>query len=324
MRITHTCKVKSRNATIIEKERYKHFEDIVSCKAFHDGASDARHQLVESPYEIDCRVYQSEATLPLKRNFFGLLTIPVFIHHKAYQFIIDTGAQLSGTKESLARELKLVHTSGSVTIGSIGGTQKAMKGVIVDSLQIGAIEYHRLPILQLDDADFSMRFGRMDLLRFDGILGWDILQTMDFEIDDIKKQFLIIENHLKIPNPNMLMGSFPCFIVQLPQGEHALYGFDSGSKVSWVGEQAIQQQHYRIAGETTSIGFGVHGVEKIPTKIVEHHTLLLDKAQIDLYHTMSGRTNLFPSFSFDGVLGNEICKGRRMRMINSKGMILIA
>lgn len=320
----HACKVKSKGATCIDAQTYEHFKDVVDCEEFLNGIQRASAQLHAQEDGVERTMYQEEFTLPLSRNIFGLLTIPVYVNHMKYRFIIDTGAQISGVKEQVVKTLGLRKTKGKVTIGSIGGTQKEMPGVVMESFQFGALEYRNRTMIELADSDFSMRFGNIDLLSFDGILGWDILSQMDFELDDIKKEFKVLKNRLKVPNPNMLKGSFPCFIVKLPNGNSALYGFDSGSKMSWIGEDAIQLHNYRSSKEVNSVGFGVHGMEKLQLKVIEHCTLLLDKAKIDLYQTMSGRTKLFPSFNFDGVLGNEICKGRRMRIINSAQMVLIA
>lgn len=320
----HACKVKSGNAVKVSEEMYAHYKDIVSCDAFENGLQEARNQLGDEHVVMDYHCYQKEFELPLKRNMFGLFVLPVYVNHTLCRFIIDTGAQISGIRENIARGLALPAAKGSLSIGSIGGTQKTMKGVLLNSFQFGAIEYRNLPLIVLNDEDFSLRFGKIDLFAFDGILGWDILSQLDFELDDIAKKFIVLKNRLRITHPNMLKGSFPCFIMKHANGDCALYGFDSGSKISWIGEEAIQTHGYHVAGETTTLGFGVHGKEKLHMKVVESCTLYLDKAKITLSNTMSGRTKLFSSFTFDGVLGNEICAGRRIRIINSANMVLIA
>ena len=71
------------------------------------------------------------------------------------------------------------------------------------------------------------------------------------------------------------------------------------------------------------MGVGVHGFEKLPMKIVEQLQVTLDRGAITLKDTMSGRCDLFNGFTFDGVFGNEIFKGRRIRLINSKQVVLL-
>ena len=106
-----------------------------------------------------------------------------------------------------------------------------------------------------------LKFGNIDLFTFDGILGWDILSTIDFELDDIAKQMKVLKNRFRFDHPNMIMGSFPFFIVKTPDDKIGIFGFDSGSKISWIGEHAIEKFQYQIADEGTTFGFGVHGLE---------------------------------------------------------------
>ena len=71
-------------------------------------------------------------------------------------------------------------------------------------------------------------------------------------------------------------------------------------------------------------GFGVHGLERMDLKIIKQRTLYLDKAEITLKDTMTGRVRLFDDFAFDGVFGNEIFRKRRIRILNSANMVLLA
>ena len=96
----------------------------------------------------------------------------------------------------------------------------------------------------------------------------------------------------------------------------SLFGFDSGSRVSWIGEHAIQKHALTVVHEGSAMGFGVHGLERMDLKIIREWTLFLDKAEITLKDTMTGRVRLFDDFVFDGVFGNEIFRKRRIRIIN--------
>lgn len=320
----HSCKVKSKQAIHIDKNTYENYQKVTSCEDFLRAIQIAKEQLHASPYTMHPVQCSSPFQLPLRRNIFGLYVLPVYVNHTLLHFIIDTGAQISGIRENVAKQLQVAKTTGTISVGSIGGTQKELAGVCVDSFQLGGAVYEDVGMVLLGEDDFSLRIGKVDMFSFDGLLGWDILCGLDFEIDDIEKQFKVIKNQLCIPYPNMLQGGFPCFIVQHGDGKSGLFGFDSGSKVSWLGEQTMLEHRYTVSNEIKRHGFGVHGLETMHMRVVDACTLYLDKAEIKLYNTMSGRTNLFSSFAFDGVFGNEICAGRRIRLINSKGMVLIA
>lgn len=320
----HSCKVQSHTAVSVEKAAYEEQRKKVSLGLFPNALSKAQEQVMGKKHAWDMRYYQREFSIPLSRNIFGLFTIPVYINHVKAVFVVDTGAQISGVKSDKIAQLKLKKTGGSLQIGSIGGTQRDMQGLVADSMQLGGLEVLNMAMIALDSSDFSLRFGNIDVFGFDGILGWDILHQLDFELDDITKQFIVLKNRFRIPYPNMLQGSFPCFLVKRLDQKISLFGFDSGSRVSWIGEHAIQKHALTVVHEGSAMGFGVHGLERMDLKIIREWTLFLDKAEITLKDTMTGRVRLFDDFVFDGVFGNEIFRKRRIRMINSAQMVLLA
>lgn len=319
----HSCHVQSHTADIVSKQEFDQWKARVDLShQFFASLSASQRQIMHK--EPQWELKQAEFTLPLSRNIFGLFLVPVIINHKQAKFVVDTGAQVSGIKGELMKAYKMKQAPGSLRIGSIGGKNKEMQGLIADSFQLGSMEIANMAMIALDSSALSMRLGNIDLFGFDGILGWDILHQLDFEMDDIAKTFVVLKNRFRIPHPNMIKGGFPCFLTRRIDGGISLFGFDSGSRVSWIGEQAIQQHQLQIVHEGTAMGFGVHGLERLDMKIVKEWILYLDKARITLHHTMSGRVALFDGFVFDGIFGNEIFRGRRIRLINSAGMVLLA
>lgn len=322
--VFHTCKTTTTQECRITSEERAPILTQVSSGNFLTSLAQAREMINGTKRQVECRRYQDTFSLPMKRNLFGLLTIRVQVNQIPCTFILDTGAQISGIKAKKARELGLLHTDRTISIGSVGGKEQQMQGMVAASFQFGAIEYVNLPMIALNEQDFSLRFGSIDLFTFDGILGWDILSTLDFEMDDVAKQFKVLKNRFRMDQPNMIKGGFPLILAKTPKQELAVFGFDSGSKISWIGEKAIDRFHYHVKEEGIALGFGVHGPEKMQMKVVADIELYIYKARIQLKDTGTGRVELFHHFTFDGVLGNEIFKGRRLRIVNSKQMILIA
>lgn len=320
----HSCKVQSHPAAHVQPAEYEEQRKRVSLGLFPSALLKAQEQVMGKEHAWELRYYQREFSLPLSHNIFGLFTIPVYINHVRAVFVVDTGAQISGIKSEKIAQLKLKKTGGKLQIGSIGGTRRDMQGLVADSVQLGGLEVLNMAMIALDSSDFSLRFGNIDLFGFDGILGWDILHQLDFELDDVAKQFIVLKNRFRIPYLNMLKGSFPCFLVKRADQEISLFGFDSGSRVSWIGEQAIQEHALTVVHEGSAMGFGVHGLERMDLKIIKQWTLYLDKAEITLKDTMTGRVRLFDDFAFDGVFGNEIFRKRRIRILNSANMVLLA
>ncbi len=320
----HNCKVKSHSPVFVQAEEYNRYKNIVSNEAFFTAIEKAQDEIMRKHHDWEIRKFQNEFSLPLSRNIFGLYTIPVYINHIKATFVVDTGAQISGIKKDRIHHFQLRKAPGKLTVGSIGGKNKTLDGFIADAFQMGVIEISNMGLVSLDSKEFSLRFGNIDLFRFDGIIGWDILHQLDFEIDDIEKKFKVIQNRFRIPHPNMIKGSFPCLLTKKANGDIVLFGLDTGSRISWIGEESISKHQLSVIQEGSALGMGVHGVEKLNIKVIKEWKLYLDKAEINLQNTITGRVDLFEGFRFDGVFGNDIFHRRRIRVINSAGMVLLA
>ncbi len=319
----NSCKTTTTKRLLISQQQYQEIKDRISTDHFVVGLQYAQESITQSTYNEDVRIFQEEFTLPMKRNLLGLLSIPVYVNHVLCHFILDTGAQISGIRTKCAKKIGIHKADGELGVGSVGGSENVMPGCIAEQLQIGGLEYHQKPMIILNDDTMSLRFGNVDLLSFDGIIGWDILSKLDFEMDDIAKKFKVLKNKFRFPCQNIIPGSFPTFLCVDEKNKLRIFGFDSGSKVSWIAEELILEKNLNVIYEGHAMGFGVHGTEKLPIKIVDRLYLHLDRANIVLKDTMSGRCNLFDGFRYDGVLGNQIFKGRRIRIVNSKNVVLL-
>lgn len=321
MNTFHTCKTK----TTIEHDPSTHQDYQKVLDELHrqqDTLASARHDL--SPH-ASMRMVQkgTEFSLPLYKNIFGLYLCDVYVNETLCRFVIDTGAQLSSIRYDAMKRLNIMPSSGSVEIGSAVGTRKQLKGCVLQSFRFGDALYEQLPVLCLDKNDFSLQFGGIDIFMFDGILGWDILKDYDFEFDTIAKQFKVLKNRYKFQYQNMVSGMFPIFLVKDGYGNLLKMGFDSGSRRSWLSASSAERFHYPKSGEVQAIGFGVHGAEKMNLILYEKTVFSLFKATITIRNLMSGNCNILPDIECDGVFGNEIFKNRRIRIINSKGMVLL-
>lgn len=317
----HSCKTKTHPECRMERTQ-KVNTWIQNCRSY--SLEQAYEQLLQSPSFVQYERSEENFAIPLKRNVFGLYMVPIQIQGTTYQFILDTGAQISSIRDPLIQSLQLPKLKGTINIGSAGGTQKPLSGYLLDAMDIGALRIRNLPVIGLDKQDFSMRWKGFDMFSFDGILGWDILSTLDFEIDDVDKQFKILKNRFRFSYQNMIKTLFPIFLVKDASGRELIMGFDSGAKRSWMSEKSANEFAYTMSENYTMMGFGVHGLEELQVKLVKQVDFYLFKAHIKIKNMHTGRTNIFPNMEFNGILGNEIFQNRRIRIINSKQMVLLA
>lgn len=284
----------------------------------------AYETLLKGPSFVQLEWIKEECSIPMKRSILGFYLITVLVDGKPCRFVIDTGAQISSIRSSMLSSLQLVSLPGSMSIGSVGGKEEKLSSYLVKELQIGSLLVHHLPMVALATQELQLRFGNMEFALFDGILGWDILSQLDFELDDVGKQMKLLKNVYRLPYPNMVKAMFPIFLVKDRSHNLLTLGFDSGARYSWMKEESMKSYGYDLSAEAGVVGLGVHGLEEMKVKMISEMELYLFKAKMRLSHVHTGRTNIFPTVTLDGILGNEIFRNRRIRIINSKQMVLLA
>jgi clan AA aspartic protease (TIGR02281 family) len=84
------------------------------------------------------------------------LTIPVFVHGKALNWGIDTGANISVISEAEARMLGLSVGDEQIKFGDSNGGSAAMRTTVVDRLSIGEIEIRNVPFMVIPDSQPPM------------------------------------------------------------------------------------------------------------------------------------------------------------------------
>lgn len=275
--------------------------------------------LGEKP-RIERRCFIEEFKLPIKRNLFGLYLLKVEINGISKQFLLDTGAQISACSEATIKECQCEKTKGSMHIESFTGSAKQLNGILVNTLQIGALEIRNQPMIVSAFQDISFSLLNRTLTGIDGILGWDILSTLDFEIDDLNKTFNIIKYQGQVTNCNLIKGLFPTMLVLDQNRNYAVVGFDSGAKASWIHQGLIGKTCAKV-DDGEAVVFGVHGLETIHLSVADQVRFKLYQSNIYFENIITGRTNIFKNFEYDAILGNEILKKRKIRFINSQSFV---
>lgn len=315
---TTTCKETILSDPAVQRKRAQLKKDVSSFTSDH-----AYRTLLQGDSFVEMDQSEAAFAVPMKRSMLGLYLVPIIINGNTYRFVVDTGAQISSVKSSLIADLHLDKLPGSLSIGSVGGKEIPLAGYLMKELHLGSVCIHNLPVIEVPMKDLSVHFSGLDISPFDGILGWDILSCLDFELDDVGKQFKVKHNCYHFCYPNMVRAAFPIFLVKDHKGNLLTLGFDSGARYGWMGETAMKHFGYEMSDETDAMGFGVHGLEEMRIRSVYEMKLYLDRAEIQLRRIHTGRTNIFSGWELDGILGNEIFRNRRIRMINSKEMVLL-
>lgn len=267
--------------------------------------------------------HTQDFTIKMERNNFSLYLIPVVIHHKTYHFIVDSGAQISGILSKHKDLQKQYMADVKIPIKSAGGTMKMMPSICLDRLFIGTLEIENQPFVIMDENDFKFSFLNKEIMHFDGIIGWDILSQIDFEMDAAHSLFSMINSEDRFTYCNLITAAFPVVIVYDESRSPAIFGIDTGAKLSWINDDYVLRKGLKVVRETRGINVGVHGLEKMEIKLIKECSLALFESKITLINLRNGHTQVFANLELDGIFGNEIFHHKKIQFLNSKGIVRI-
>lgn len=262
-------------------------------------------------------------SMKLSKNAFSLFLVPVVIDNVTYQFIVDTGAQISGVSSGATKLIENSRKGKEVMIRSAAGNMKPLQSIVLDKLFLGTLEIENQPAVILDENDFQIKILKRQLIHFDGIIGWDILSQLDFELDASKYMFSLIDCKENFTYCNMIGAVFPVVIVYDEENRAALFGIDSGASESWISSEYATKTKLKNIKQKRGINIGVHGMETLKVHLYKRLVTKFAKSKIILENVRSGETQVFDGLKLDGIYGNEIFRGKVIQFLNSKGIVRI-
>lgn len=315
----HKCYVKQVERFNVNQQVYQAINNDLQATPFFNLLAKSKQQFASL---AKTQVSQLPFTLPLTYTKLHLYTIPVIIDGITFNFLLDTGAQISAIRKDTLNKISFIKNTLTVEIGSVSGKMETMEIYNIKNLGLGNITYEHLGMVLLDENLFQMKIANIDLISFDGIIGWDLLSQLDFEINARLKQFSVLNNHYKINSPNAYVGAFPLILAKDNHGKLIKLGFDSGASYSWFNLNYLKRYDNSQLKPQKALGFGVHGKEMIDIWLLDKLMIHLDKGLITIKEAMSGNTHVVQNVDYDGILGNEIIKGRAIRFINSQNKVI--
>lgn len=268
-------------------------------------------------HKIEKRMYTHRVSLPLKKHMSKVFSIEATINGQKLRLLVDTGAQISALFDDVNVELQ--EEKETLQVGSVSGAQQQQKLYRAKQVMFGSIEVFHMAFTKLKRDKFKV-LG-INVLRIDGILGWDVLSQFDFSLSE---RFITFYDNIetKVPS-NMISTTFPTLLATDVQGNMIVFGFDSGAHYSWLAESEIKRYTLRVKDEGNALTMGVHGLEKIPVKIIQQAKYFLGNHSVFLKDVHTGYTQIFSNFKYNGILGNELLRGMKIYFINSKSTMIL-
>ncbi len=173
---------------------------------------------------------QNADTIPLEiKN--GVPCIKLEINGKLYWFIIDTGCMFTSVFKNIAEDLN-INIFSDYKRGGVGADGYfTVTAGILNEFKLNNIIFKNLPVSVIMSNSIDVNFLFINLAKFDGTIGWDLLQQFDFTIDYKNRQLILRKpEKKKNKNKNLFWYNIPIFQCYAKEnGCPLLLFFDSGS-----------------------------------------------------------------------------------------------
>lgn len=258
--------------------------------------------------------YNNEKSWAYESNMIGMMFVSVCIKDKNMKFLIDTGAQVSCINEK-----HLDHVSGlSVDVGSSAGKFEAMHVIEMPKLQVLNMQVNNLPMLVIGKGQMSVSLFGQTIYDIDGILGWDLLRLIDFQIDFRDQSISLLEDYEDDLDQNLIESEFPSLIITDDQGMLKTFGIDTGARSSWLHMDVVKEEHLHVKMQKSQKNLTVHGVVNQVISIIERYGFYLQDKHVVFKNIKTGHTGLLNDSEFDGIIGHDMMRNRQVQFINSQ------
>lgn len=324
-RYKSTVRYNKINQYVLNNDNYKEVvNSIIKANENLDKESLKFQEVIGKYPKSKLEKKDKDQVIKLKKHIFNMITCNIEINNNIITVIIDTGAEVSVLTDKALKNINVeLNPEEKVEVGSSNGSKDEMQAALVGKVSIGDTNITNLPVLVIDGKQLSLSILGYKLFKVDGILGWDVLSKFDFEIDYRKLELRITQINEENGILNLVKSSFPAMLVTDKWGEIRTFGLDTGARNSWINEKLIKKAELIIRKNKKQKISGVHGKEIKIVNVVKEYEVMLKDTSISFENINTGYTKFLNNYEFDGVLGADILKDNIIRVINSKGIIML-
>ncbi len=271
--------------------------------------------------------------LPLTLSAAGTPMIPVRVHGREFHFWLDTGSSLTIVASNVASSLGLTPLSAD-TLEMVTNTGRvSARPALIDRVELGQIAVRNATAMIVDERSMEMReMLKMDAahptpVKIDGIIGYDIIQRLDIEID-------YGESRIRLRDPasrrntdpssrNLFWLGVPVVRVLASDGTSLHFGLDTGAEGTFGTETLLDKLDIEPDRKDPRKLGGLAGTSSLQAPIVHQlkvtvrdHPLFLKELLIyaPVYRTL---------VSLDGVLGADVSRAGVVRLDATNGIFSV-
>lgn len=322
-RYKSTVKFNNQDKFLTDYDRYHRVVDeVLKANQNLDARSQKFMDTISEFPQFKVENKDEKSNIKIEKGILGLTIIEIFISNRKMRFLLDTGAQVSCLSYTSSITVENIRKANKkVEVGSANNNISEMEVALIDEVKIGKTKFFNLPVLILEENQLSFSLFGYKFFQFDGILGWDILSHLDFEIDYKNLEFRIVQSEEEDQIENLITSDFPTVLVIDEKDEIRTFGLDTGARKSWINDKLVEEAGLKILKEKKRKTVGIHGKEMNVVKVIQEYKTSLKDSLITLAKIETGFTGFLNGYELDGVFGSDILKDNIIRVINSKGIL---
>jgi predicted aspartyl protease len=257
------------------------------------------------------------AKIPIALSSTGTPIVEVEVNGVKKKFWFDTGAGLTVIASDAAEECG-VRMIGSDTTVSGTATSKtvAIMPAELSDLKIGGLRVRHHPVMIIDKKDLEFKLlGFITLMKIDGIIGWNLIQQLGWEIDYKNKTLDAFASDTSVrttADANFFWLGYPTVAVRDSAGRKFLIGMDTGAKQTTLTKEYVAFAK-AAPGEVESKTYGsAGGYEETQVQKLANISLVMTGRTIFFPEIYTHDHELTPVISLHGTFGSDIAQQGRL------------
>lgn len=271
----------------------------------------AAYERMQYPYFINYNHSYSFTkdidTIPID-IYHGLITVKLNINGTLANMLFDTGCEMTVLSDDLAKKLNIS------TVSDNTGKMKASTNQIVNSspgvlpgATLGNFKITNLPIYIMQSSFLKAKFLFITFMKFDGIVGYDVIKHFDCSIDVPNKRIIIRKPHKKENIVrNFFWNKVPIIKLKSANKFDLLFFFDSGSNYSSLFQMITRKLKIDKMHEKKRIIWGVGGSIKQQISRVDQISIFLKDSELNFENIDMRTDDRDAIFALDGTLGIDV------------------
>ncbi|MFF2793990.1 retropepsin-like aspartic protease [Lysinibacillus xylanilyticus] len=257
-----------------------------------------------------------EICIPMTVSISGSPTIEIMINGCKKSFWLDTGAGMTVISNALVSDCNInIAKEEEFEVGNSTNQNFSADLAIIDSIVIQGLTILNQPTLVLANDLLMIENPKTEeIMKVDGIIGWDIIQHIFLEIDYGRKQVIIQKPQQKdIVENNLFFCGYPILKVKGQNQVPLYFGLDTGANKTHFGQPLLSKIDDLKKAKRMILSGGLGDVKERELDSIESLIIYLNENQsISLHNVREMLTDLATFFKLDGVFGSDIAKDGRL------------